>query len=425
MIPELADWQAEAHKRAAALRVDPSTINEASGVIRSAFGDRWLQEACARDAGHPLPLRAHPIGNFLTPPGDNQIIALLELSEYLIAASSSPIIGEILASLKAQYGHTFLQLAFAYRFARIGAINVELEPPVQRGLKGDIACTLNGRRLIAECYIPRVKRRNLEADWLLQQCLALRHGQHSAVLSVSIKLKVSPNAPQRKTIVRLVRELAAAVDRDIAAGNCSIRSCFAETDAAYISVARSVAVRAGEDSVGVRHPQFPDLNGKQPLLFGRVSVGRATVIRPGYVPEPIESRDHVAIWLSDEDEAAQSLQRDLDAPIGELLRKLERKLSQAKLDPDVGRVLIVSSWMTSELQRASPSSQAEISRTLFQKHRNVAGILLVLHSYHQDIDRYNYQIVCYLPEDEAGLSRADVDKLLALEASRYVPRLIL
>lgn len=84
----MAAWQLEAHRSAAALRIKPESVNEAVGVLISAFGEEWLAKACVRDLGPALPFRVHPIGNLLVPPGEDQIVSLLELVEYLKAASS-------------------------------------------------------------------------------------------------------------------------------------------------------------------------------------------------------------------------------------------------------------------------------------------------------------------------------------------------
>jgi hypothetical protein len=50
---------------------------------------------------------------------------------------------------------------------------------------------------------------------------------------------------------------------------------------------------------------------------------------------------------------------------------------------------------------------------------------MVMCSYRQDIDRYTYQIAPYIPDAEAGLSRSEVDELVALEASNHIPPLAL
>src|SRR5437016_10063397 len=83
MIPELAAWQVRALQRAAKLRVDPATINEAVGTLATVFGNAWLAEACQRDPAHPLPFRRRPVGNFLLPAGEDQVASALELLKYL------------------------------------------------------------------------------------------------------------------------------------------------------------------------------------------------------------------------------------------------------------------------------------------------------------------------------------------------------
>src|SRR6185312_7403011 len=196
MLPHLAEWQLAGLKYARELRVNPESVNEAVGVVRSVFGDAWIEDACARDAGTALPFRAHVIGNLLVPAGDSQVLDLLELVHYIKSAAPSPAFGDLVAGLKAQYGPTFLQMAFGYRFQRAGAEDVCFEPPVLGGRRGDIGFRLGNTDFVAECYIPRNKRLTEEAFWLLQKCLELRGetDRRPAVLAISIKLKSTPTS---------------------------------------------------------------------------------------------------------------------------------------------------------------------------------------------------------------------------------------
>jgi len=417
LTPELDEWRIEGLSRAARLRLHGSSINEAAAVVSNVFGDDWLALACQRDRGGRWQ-QSHPIGGLLLPPGDNQIVGLLELVEYLKASAESPVFPELVAGLKAQYGPTFLQMAAAYRLKRLGATNLEFEPPVQGGLKGDIVFELEGRPIIAECYIPRVMRSSLEVHWLLQRCLAMREGLHPSIVSIAIKLKVDPTASQRKTTLRLVRELSAEIDST--AGTVP-RSQFTETEAAYISVAPTKAVAPGQDSVGMQDPRFPDMRGEQPFVFGRITVARAARIKAGHVPPPIETRDHVAIWLSDEQTELHSLEKDLDEPLAELGKKLERKLAQTRLDDRTGRLLIVSSWMTGELRRVSDHAMAGLRKLLFRKHASVAGVLFMQHSYRQSIARPEYEIDSVLPDTNGWINTEHVIQLRRLESEYPVP----
>ena len=424
MIPELADWQLRALQRAANLRVDPAAINEAVGTLAAVFGDAWLAEACGRDPAHPLPFRRHPVGNFLLPAGEDQVATALELVEYLKFASGSPAFATLVDGLRAQYGTTFLQLAFGFRFARAGATNVTFEPAVRGGRRGDIACSVDGRPIVAECYIPRVAPHSLEVDWLLQNCLELRHGLRPGVLSIAIKLKKTPTAIERKTVVRLVREFSREIDENITAGRLTDDTRYAETDAALISVARTAQVGPGQDSLGRVHARFPDLRGRQPRAFGRIAVGDTSVLKnPELLAKGHPTRDCVAVWLSDADEEAQSLNKDLDEPLDLLGRKLEGKLAQTKLDADTGRVLIVSSWMTAQLHRARRETMDRLRARLFTKHAGVAGLLMVMRTFRHDPPRHRYKITPILPDGADALPQGFLDELLRVERDQSVPPL--
>lgn len=421
MIPELEAWRIEGLTRASRLALDPAAINEGVATLQNVFGDAWLAGACARNAGG-FWLERHPIGGLIIPPGDNQVPGLLELVEYLKFASASEHFRDRVAGLKAQFGPTFLQLAAGHRFKRLGASDLRFEPPVQGGMKGDLAFTLHGKRIVAECYIPRVKRTNSEVHWLLHRCMELREGLHPAVVGIAIKLKADLSAVQRKTILRLVRELSAQVDKSTEEGQP--RSYYTETDAAHISAAPSRAVPPGMNSIGMQDPKFPDTHHEQPFVFGRISVGRAVRLKAGHLPTPIETRDHVAIWLSDADMIEHSLERDLVEPLKDLTRKVERKLEQTRVDSDTGRLLVVSSWMARQLRRAPQASIDDLRRRLFRKHQNVAGLLFMTHSHRSDIERPVYEFRALLPDDQQWLTDSEVSRLEQLEREAPVPAVV-
>jgi hypothetical protein len=111
MIDELEAWRLRGLRRASALGFAPEDVNEAAAIIANVFGDRWLADACQRKQVIAMPTLGHPIGELLAPPGDPQIVGLLELVEYLKFAASSPVFDDLINGLKAQYGPTFLQLA--------------------------------------------------------------------------------------------------------------------------------------------------------------------------------------------------------------------------------------------------------------------------------------------------------------------------
>lgn len=402
------------------MRVDPPLINEAVGTLQTVFGDVWLAEACKPDRGLSIPFRRHPIGNLLAPPGSNQVAAILELVEYIKHAAPSSAFGMLVDGLKHQYGPTFLQLAFGYRLVRTGATTLVFEPPVQGGLRGDLGCDIAGRPIIAECFIPRVANPTAEAHWLLTQCMNLRDGLRDAVISIAIKLKTMPASEQRKTLVRLVREACEKVDANVVAGRGEV-AFYIETDAAHISVGQTIPAGPREFSKGRQHPNFPDNLG-QPFIFARVGVvPEADLKKEAVVGGGYETRDHVAIWLSDEDMEKQSLNKDLDASLDNLGTKLERKLPQTKVDERTGRLLIVNSWITGQLHRASENSLSRLRDRLFRKHVGVAGLLMVAHNYQPQVMRHNYDIEPLLPAGPQALPEGFVQEMSRLEADQRIP----
>jgi len=124
---------------------------------------------------------------------------------------------------------------------------VTFEPAVRGGRRGDIACSVDGRPIVAECYIQRVAPHSLE--WTAPaDSLELRDGLAVRLVHRD-QAKEDATAIERKTVVRLVREFSREIDENAtAAGDRT--TLLRETDAALISVARTARLGPGQDSLG-------------------------------------------------------------------------------------------------------------------------------------------------------------------------------
>src|SRR5207249_3314616 len=130
------------------------------------------------------------------------------------------------------------------------------------------------------------------------------------------------------------------------------------------------------------------------------------------------------IWLSDADEEAQSLHKDLDEPLHILARKLERKLAQTRVDVATARVLIVSTWMTGQVHRVPPETMDRFRNRLFRKHNEVVGVLLAMHTSRREPPRHYYEVAPILPEGDETLLGELLEKMQQLERDHSVPTLV-
>jgi hypothetical protein len=183
------------------LRFSPDLVNEAVGTLSAVFPGDWLEQVTeGRTRGSPFPFRVHPIGEALHACTETQVVALLELVEYLKFAAPSTAFPSVVDNLKAHYGSTLLQLAFAYRFDCAGATDVTLEPPVAGGRVGDIAFAVDKQGYVAECYIPGaavVGNSRAEVQWLTQQAFEAIKNDNLIFPSLSTSMRHSPRPGER------------------------------------------------------------------------------------------------------------------------------------------------------------------------------------------------------------------------------------
>ena len=132
--------------------------HEAIAIIKMAFGEEWLREKVrTKTRATALPLRTHPLGNYLAVSGPRDIVDILELAVYIRRLWNVPRLMDVLNSMKEDYGPGYMQLAYAYRLVRAGASNIQLEPEAEGGRKADIYFELSGVPYLVECYIPQVE----------------------------------------------------------------------------------------------------------------------------------------------------------------------------------------------------------------------------------------------------------------------------
>lgn len=411
--PLFEKFQARGHAYAHRLRYLPELVNEAIAILRATFGEDWL--AVEGDSSLTGGLRRHPIRDALNLAGDTQILDVMELCTYLrdVPGASNPL---VLANLKASFGDTMPQLAFAYRLARAGAARVHLEPPASGGRFGDIGFEWHGMPFLAECYAPTVARRGdhpNEEVRLTTDVLRLFDGREDAI-AVAIKLTKPLTASQRKAIAHAVYD---TVRRKQLAG-----ATLREVDGDLVSIAPTEWVGAGEDSRLVTHHHFDAVG--QADQFARVSyVDRTEAFAILGAPPVGETGSCVAVWVDAATRAERSMAKPLGPELERLSVKTERKLRQTRREDDPNRLLVVRSWIAHQFQRASATEIDWVRRRLVDGHERVVGVLIVGRTWRSRESRHSYLIH---PIASANRPGADVcEALRAQEESLAVPPQVL
>ena len=150
-------WIQRAHKRAKVLKLPINLINDSAAIVVNALGRRWLDENFAKpDKSFPFPDK-NPIVHDFEVAGDLQIVTIMEIAEYLRFLATTPGINKVLTMLKnkKQYFSSFLQIAYAYRFLKLGASEMVFEPPVDEGRHSDIFFLYKNQHFLVECFCPK------------------------------------------------------------------------------------------------------------------------------------------------------------------------------------------------------------------------------------------------------------------------------
>jgi hypothetical protein len=394
-------------------------VNEASEIIRLAFGADWLaNQALPRDTGDAWGARSHPIGNALGQADRQGVALILELAQYLKFLAPMPSYGTVVAGLKADFRSTFLQLSFAQRVSGLGGRDLVLEPPVEGGRLGDVAFVLSGQEFVAECYVQRAARwtTSTEGMWLLRRIVkVLDH--RSLSLCVAIQLKKPLDAALRKELLASARRLVGQVESSPGEPLLEARTEW------VVSV-----VNSGPGGALLLHPGFPTGVGEPLMGMNSRMVERAHVEAVAANPAvpfqpsgPLYNR--VALWADLSDEQEHSISRDLERPLGRLAKRLRAKRAQTKR-PGARRLLLCESWVSRELRRATDEQLERFGREALGPSEFVGCLVFLDRTWDQRARRHRVNFFPHYssPPDSACVEL--VAKLLVREREALNPPIL-
>ena len=373
--------RSRAHSAAGRLRFDPDRVNEAVAIVASIFPAAWIDKEWRQPTlRNVFMAKQHPVAQAVQVAGDPQIIAILELAEYLGTLCRIPRFAAVSRSLISQYRSTLLQLSTAYRLNRAQVTELAFEPAAADGRAGDIAFSVEGDHFQVECYRPHIVGEPDERGHLHEGLTALLQADPRPV-SVAIRLHTPLTAQRRKAVLQTTRRLLSEV--------------YTRTDAyldesgdATVSVAPTKSVGPGEDSELIVHPDFP-IGEKRHSDFIRVVEGTRSALR---TIDPIiagRSGSHAAVWRAPS--AYKDLEAEAPMAFRRLLKKVKSKLAQTKGAGVAGRIMVVESWMAHYVSGFIEDARAELQDRVFRQHRNVSAVLLTRRSWDASFSRNVYQ----------------------------------
>ena len=407
---------------ASQMRFDPFLVNEAIAALTGSLGREWVAgEADTQQRGTPWPFRDHPVGQMIHVASESSVAEALELAHYLKTAASSRAFSTLVTRIKArddtQYRHTLLQLAFHERLALLADDHPVLEPPADGGRVADIQFRRFDQLYLVECYARSVRNTaSDEAEWLTMKTLnAIK--DLDGVFSIAIQLHSIPTAAERKTLHRQIVVAAKRLNAVRWRTGGWPPSEMIEAANARISVSQTRPSPLRGRSLLCVHRSFPDLGDPDRFIVAEKVPWRA--IR-GLNPSATRGTrlDHVAIWLPG---GQPGLPLSVDEHVFTLARKMRTKLAQTR-SRDAHRVLIVDTWTAHSQLELSDDAQAQVKRTIFDGHSNVAGVLLVTRHFDKNVKRYKYQMK---PLANAKMGGFPIVDLVAIETDLAVPQLLL
>src|SRR6187551_1172387 len=145
-----ADFQRVARALTRELQLRPGALEEGLAIVRCALQDEWIGQVIRsrRRLGARLGVEDHRIAEWFQGTGRSQVVEVLELAAYLKALAHVPKLESVIAQMKVNYDHSFLQLAIAYRLLKLGYGLPEFEPLTSGGRSGDILCSTGGKRIV-------------------------------------------------------------------------------------------------------------------------------------------------------------------------------------------------------------------------------------------------------------------------------------
>jgi len=354
-------------------------INDGISILRNTFGEDWINERCNEKKGGSPIVKAskHPIGTYFSTAGETSLATLFELAVYLKKMAAIPGLNKVITNLKNSYASSLLQLAYAYRFMKLGVSNLTLEPKSKDG-KGDIYFEHDGVAYMCECFIPRSSREEsrYEIEATIEK-IAKLFSINPLRIRVSIQFKKRIDAVIRKKlcheILHIIKDLEINERKTVDDEFCS---CLVESigDSDEIDFPKKVM-------------SFQDIKGNPDLALAVNHVPKSELLRVkmgAYIPEKRMSR--VLVWLPPEFKKKQPIdERTID-----LTEKIRRKLKQAKHhSKENKRLMIVQIPEVTEINNQTKTMFKTIQETIVIKHKDVAGIFAVRRIW-TDKSRYKY-----------------------------------
>lgn len=376
-------WITRAIGLAPSLHLPLDFIEEAAAIVRSAFGEEWIRKSLARPTHTPLVrIYRHPVLDAFSAPGPNQCVELLELAVYLKRLIGVKNLEQVIKSMKSQYAPGLLQLAHAYRFLRLGAVNMLLEPSVEGGRLADIAFDLMGRNYLVECYIPRSSHvgQSLDEMQRVAKPVMQAFSKLERKLRLSIRLQRSIGAVERRAVQRLALETVKALGASMS---------VEQEDANAKILLEDIGAEQADDDFPKKGEGFHLYGGADWGICSSPSTIGSLVetIQTGKEHETLGRGSRLFLWAPPEERREPSSEER----VLELVRKIDDKLSQTRDSRRQALRIVIVKAPSEALAKDQEATEicSRIQHEIIPRHDRVAAIFITARAWTPD-QRYRY-----------------------------------
>lgn len=405
-------WAQQACKLSDKLGISAQFTDEALAIVKGAFGEAWLRKIIVdrNKGGFLIPMPKHPLAMRFLAPRESEIIEIYELAVYIKRLLRVKNIDKVLTAMKACYSPGRMQLAFGYRFLKLGATHMEFEPEAKGGRLGDIFFELDGNPFMVECYIPRGKKRKDSCKELQFSAHPIFNAIDSAdkTLRVFIALKQTVGPKERKEIEKMVVNIA---KRPLLNKTVQV-----ENDFAKVTIDDIKDMKKDNDFFLPPEPFRLYGNADFGVRNQKVERNREAIlaVREGtYKYQGIHSRILVKVPESERKEIPEQER------IQNLTKKLKKKLPQTKTQGGNERRIVIAQIpegrkAVGEKDDRSAHICREVQQRIVTEHSNVSVLFLCRRTWTTRM-RYVYIGVIALGKPQDVLSESILHKLNDME----------
>lgn len=368
-------WCKQAYKLSGKLKISPDFIMEAMEIVKGAFGKEWLIQSFNRQSrGGVLTAIHQPKSlkdNILTP-SESSIMAIYEIAVYIKRLLHIKNLDKVLVMMKSNYAQSLLQLAFGYRFLKLGGRNLEFEPIAKEGRVADIFFELDGIPYMVECYIPQEPETIDSTQILIHSRQVISRAIFSAnkIVRVFIDLKQTVYSKEKIIIEKMIT--------DAIKGTPAGEDIIIDNDIAQITISDISTMHEDNDFPVPPNPMKLYGDADLGMHLGEVPKTKEVMsqIRDGaYIYDGIRSRIFVKRPKSEKTKTSVSDR------VNRLKGKLEDKLSQTRHpDLEVRRILIAEIPEGKQVVVEDSLSAKHICQKLQERiipsHSNISSLFL-------------------------------------------------